>query len=432
VNSVPGDTAALGVGLVWSPALDPLCRGRLVDVVEVEPETLWLRTPDGGFTSYARPALAHLPQPKLLHGVAGPVGGTCLPIAGHAETLAGDIAALKPAMVSDHLSLTHFTPSAGEAPAFAGFLLPPLQSSAGVRLAAANIRRRQAMLGDTPFAVETPVSYLPPAPGEWPDGAFVAAVIEAANCGLLLDLHNVLCNARNGRQSVRDFCAALPLERVWELHLAGGEAEAGFWLDAHAGLADDELMELAAWLVPQLPGLRAIIFEIVAERIPAVGLDAIAGQLEAMRRVWETRGSAPRHERLAGPAPTADPEIGPGGWERLLGAALLGQPEPPLGASMAQWRRGAAPALDLYQKLAGEARASAVAAGAPLTTRALLKAHGGAGTRRLLADFWRGAPPGRLTIDEARSFLRYVAAAQPDCPGLSSAIEADAAMLGGL
>jgi uncharacterized protein (UPF0276 family) len=83
---------------------------------------------------------------------------------------------------------------------------------------------------------ETPVSYLPPAPGEWPDGAFVAAVAEAADCGILLDLHNALRNARNGRQSVPAFCDALSPERVWELHLAGGERESGFHLDAHAGL----------------------------------------------------------------------------------------------------------------------------------------------------------------------------------------------------
>jgi hypothetical protein len=50
----------------------------------------------------------------------------------------------------------------------------------------------------------------------------------------------------------------------------------------------------------------------------------------------------------------------------------------------------------------------------------------------VLADFWRGAPPGRLTVDEARSFLRYLAATPLDCPGLASAMEADAAMLGGL
>ena len=46
---------------------------------------------------------------------------------------------------------------------------------------------------------------------------------DAADCGILLDLHNVLCNARNGRQSVAAFCYTLPLKRVWELHLAGGE-----------------------------------------------------------------------------------------------------------------------------------------------------------------------------------------------------------------
>ncbi len=434
MTSAPNPPAELGVGLVWWPALDPLCRAGagLVDVIEVEPEAYWLPAPGGGFDSYLPQDLVDRPQPKLLHGVGGVLAGTCPPPPGHDAALARDIAALRPAIVSDHLNLTHFRPQTDDEPIFAGFMLPPLQSVAGVALAAANIRRRQAAAGGVPVAVETPVSYLPPAPGEQQDGAFVAAVIEAAGCGLLLDLHNLLCNARNGRQGVRDYCAALPLERVWELHLAGGEAEAGFWLDAHAGVAEAELMELAAWLVPQLPNLSAMVFEIVPERVDAIGLDAVAGQLQAMRGLWERRGAAavarPRNT-LAADGPAIDPET----WERMLGAALVGAPHFHVAGALADWWAACEPGLDLYRTLAGEARASAVAAAAPQTTRALLASRGGGATRRILADFWRVAPPGQMAIDEARSFLRYLTETQADSGlALVNAIEADASLLGGL
>ena len=125
-----------------------------------------------------------------------------------------------------------------------------------------------------------------------PDGDFVAEVAEAADCGILLDLHNVLCNARNGRQSVEAFCDAIPLDRVWEIHLAGGVSERGFWLDAHSGLVEPVLMDLVADLIPRLPALGAIIFEIMPEFIPATGLTAIGKVLGQLNDLWSARPSA--------------------------------------------------------------------------------------------------------------------------------------------
>ncbi len=114
----------------------------------------------------------------------------------------------------------------------------------------------------------------------------MAAVAEDADCGILLDLHNLLCNARNGGESVAAFCEALPLERVWEIQLAGGELERGFFTDAHSGLVEPELMEVAATLTASLPNLQAVTFEIMPERVAEVGLNAIARQLGAMQDLW--------------------------------------------------------------------------------------------------------------------------------------------------
>lgn len=420
----------LGVGLVWWPALDPLCRPGegLVDVIEIEPEAFW-RPTLAGMRSDLAGAVAHLAQPKLLHGIGSVLGGACPPPAGYAAAFAGEIDELQPAFVSAHLSVTHYQPRPGAAPVFAGFMLPPLQGAAGMATAAANIGAWRAGLGGVPLAVETPVSYLPPAPGEWPDGAFMAAVLESADCGLLLDLHNLLCNARNGRQAVRDACRQLPLERVWELHLAGGEDMRGFYLDAHSGVADAELMALAAWLLPQLPNLRAIVFEIGPERVEQVGLAAIARQLGALRDLWETRGRrvAPAKRRRA---PTdAGPPIDPETWERWLGLTIAELPAPALASALAAWAEAATPGLELYRLLCGEARASAVAVAAPATTRALLTERGGAAARALLAEFWRGCPPGFMVIEEAQAFLGYLAARRDLGPALAAAADADRAAL---
>ena len=425
------DARGLGVGVVWWPPLDALCRPSegLIDVIEAEPEAFWIpMRSGGGFRSVLGDALAHLPQPKLLHGVGAPVGGTCPPPDGHAAAFARDVAALRPRFVSEHLSFRLFREHRDAPAVAAGFLLPPLQSARGMRTAARNIRERRAALGGIPLAAETPVSYLPPAPGEWPDGAFVAAVAEAADCGILLDLHNVLCNARNGRQSVAAFCDALPRERVWELHLAGGERESGFHLDAHAGLIDPELWEIAASLVPRLPRLQAIVFEMMPERVADVGLAAIGKQLGRMHDLWNLRGrdAAANAGRSA---PTGAVPLAPETWETLLGCACNGRALPPLDAEMTAWWRAAAPSVDLYRTLVGEGRASAVSAAAPRTVRLLLGQGGEAATRGMLAAFWHQSPPGYTAGDEARALFRFLAATHSALPGLAEAMASDAAVL---
>jgi uncharacterized protein len=420
---------ALGVALMWWPELDPLCRNGegLVDAIEVEPETFWAPASQERATrSHLGAAVAHLPQPKLLHGVAAPLGGVCGAPSDHAELFARDVALIHPQFVSEHLSFTHFRPQPGSKEIFSGFMLPPSYSSASVALAAGNIRRRRAALGGIPIAVETSVDYLPAVPGAWPPGEFVAAVAEDADCGILLDLHNVMCNARNGGVSVAAFCEALPLERVWEIHLAGGELERGFFTDAHSGLVEPELMEAAAMLMASLPNLQAVTFEIMPERVAQVGLNAIARQLGAMQDLWST-GAAPRdHVQKDGrPRPPTDPPIDPETWERLLGCAILGLPWPTVDSGISSWLTSAAPAIDLYRGLVGEGRAGAVTIAAPSTIRLILKERGEDGARRLLGDFWRGSAPSTSAVEEAHGFLRFLAAIDPAPAGLGVAMRAD-------
>ena len=46
------------------------------------------------------------------------------------------------------------------------------------------------------------------------DGAFVARIAEEADCGILLDLHNIYCNERNGRITLDAFLADLPMNNL--------------------------------------------------------------------------------------------------------------------------------------------------------------------------------------------------------------------------
>ena len=158
-----------------------------------------------------------------------------------------------------------------------------------------------------------------------PDGAFAAEVAEAADCGILLDLHNLLCNERNGRQSVAEFCNSIPLERCGRFTWPAEKRRGGFWVDAHSGLVEPALMEIVASIVPQLPALRAIIFEIIPDYIAAVGLAPIGTMLGELNDLWLAHASngcrALDRSDAIEPAELAD-MVTPDMWEMALGAAV--------------------------------------------------------------------------------------------------------------
>ena len=242
----------LGVGMTFSSALLSYLQRRpeALDFVELEPQTLWLADDaiNGPFFEYA-PALALLEgieQRVLVHSVGVPLGGRRKPSPSQMALLNATAKKLNSPWVSEHLSV------GGTPHCSSGFFLPPLQTDEGVVTATNNIRRFAKGI-DRPVAIETGVSYFKRKPFEMPDGEFVAQIAEAADCGILLDLHNLYCNEKNGRCDISSFMTEIPLDRVWEVHLAGGELRDGIWLDSHCGSMPDDLFRASKEISAHCP-----------------------------------------------------------------------------------------------------------------------------------------------------------------------------------
>jgi hypothetical protein len=77
-----------------------------------------------------------------------------------------------------------------------------------------------------------------------PEQAFVAEVLEAADCGLLLDVNNVFVSARNHGFDPIDYLDAMPADRVFQMHLAGHLDRGRYLHDNHGGHVCDEVWEL--------------------------------------------------------------------------------------------------------------------------------------------------------------------------------------------
>lgn len=457
-GSRPGaELPELGVGITFSSAIEPIlaARGDLVDCVEFEPQTTWLPTgaidatsvtdatgaPAAGDADAGRfrrlPEIAdhlrRLPYPKLVHSIGLPVGGTAAHDPEQIRLLREELAEFDPPWVTDHLSFDRTAEHA------AGFFLPPCQTDAGAQVAVESIRTLRAAL-DRPFAFETGVNYLAPRPSEQGDGEFVAGIAAAADCGILLDLHNVYTNAVNGRQPLDGYIAALDLERVWEVHLAGGFVKDGYWLDAHSGPMPLDLVDQARQVVASLPNLKAIVFEIYPAFVAEVGIDEISRQLELVRELWDVRGTAATPDasrpvvdaQAASPAPAAaadttgpDHPPTPPEWERELGALVAGrEPAGELGRSL-EGDGGVA----LLQMLSLEFRASMISNNLRRTSRLLMLAVGEEVFRMFLAEYRRRVPPQVFAASEARAFGGFLRDLGVGVPQLMEVLDFELATL---
>lgn len=423
----------LGVGAVYVSGLEPLFEPLhpLLQVMEIEPQTL--RIPS---ISACRPDVLHptamawlqnIEVHKILHGVGNPVGGSVPPDEQSAKALARTAGDLAAAWTSEHLNFMHVADS--ESRIYnTGMMMPTLQTIGGAKVAASNIKRLKGAL-KVPFAVETPVNYLRPQPRELADGSFFAHVVERADCGILLDLHNLWCNERNGRQSVSDFLASIPLNRVWEIHFAGGFEYKGYWLDAHSGPVPAALIELAENLVPRLHNLRAIIYEILPAHVLLFGIDRIQKELEILHSLWDRRPSR------ASPSSAQGPEfecVGPSetefheaaSWERRL-ASLTRFQGPSASGPYDSDSLAADPGIGLLKDLIWQFRAGAIVDVLPRTSRLLSKKEYSALFRGLLSRHFASTATSLQGFDEGIRFAESLRAQCGPFHGLETALSDD-------
>jgi uncharacterized protein len=397
----------LGVGIVYSPLLARVLDLALVDVLEIEPQVFWHSTGDPvapvrvDFDIFAE--LRAMPQHKLVHSVSLPVGNSRPHDPRALELLRQSIAALDAPYASEHLSFNQFEDS--NSSRWTSFLLPPVQTEESVENAASRIDEMRCAVG-VPVAFETGVNYLRPQPDELSDGLFLRKVAEAADCGILLDLHNLLTNERNGRGSLKAVLSEIPLERVWEIHLAGGMEYRGYWLDSHSSRIEDELFSVTAELVGQCPNLRAMVFEIMDEYIDQRSGAALRDDVRRLRCLWNERVLSGVVGIQEPSRPASSPSSAPAGLRRreaTLGALVLGRPprdpEP---------RVASDPGAALYADLVAALREGTLYKAVPFLIRLLLVSIGHPATMEVIGTFGRHRPPEPFGADEAQHFISYV------------------------
>ena len=124
-------------------------------------------------------------------------------------------------------------------------LMPIPFTEEAVRYVAGRVRRVQNLLGRR-IALEN-VSYYAPADKAMDEADFILAVLDEADCDLMLDINNIVVNSINHRYDAREFMLRMPAERIRYFHLAGHYVEAeDLRIDTHGAPVGDPAWALLA------------------------------------------------------------------------------------------------------------------------------------------------------------------------------------------
>jgi len=232
-NTYPVHGAGLGLrrGLIDKLMADPPAD---VDFMEVAPEN-WIRV--GGKLGRKFRFFTER-YPFVLHGLSLSIGAPS-PLN---EELLHDVRSFMDEhgieFYSEHLSYCGDDGQLYD-------LMPIPFTEEAARYVAGRIRRAQDILGRR-MAVEN-VSYYTPTATCMTEAEFTRAVLDEADCDLLLDINNIVVNSINHKYDAKEFMLAMPQERIKYFHLAGHYVEAeDLRIDTHGAAVSEQSWQLLA------------------------------------------------------------------------------------------------------------------------------------------------------------------------------------------
>jgi uncharacterized protein (UPF0276 family) len=152
---------------------------------------------------------------------------------------------------------------------FYGFQASTYMWSSPLQFSRAEVERvagRAAALQDRlkmPLLHENAFYYAPFPGSEIEEAEFIATLAERAQTHLLLDLHNIYSNSMNFAGYDRwKFLRTIPLDRVIEIHIAGGQHLEDWYHDFHNHPVPDGVWEMLEYVLARAPKLEAVTLEV--------------------------------------------------------------------------------------------------------------------------------------------------------------------------
>jgi hypothetical protein len=236
-------------GLLWRPALAAGILENLdrIDLIEV--------IADGYFDAPKQEIEALRTMganvPLVLHGVSMGLASAAPVEKKRIERMARLIDRVRPDHWSEHLA---FVRGGGVE---IGHLAAPPRTQATIEGTAENLARVARVTG-MPL-IENVATLIDPPASTCSEADWIRSIARETGAGLLLDLHNLYANAINFGSDPAELLGSLPLERVREVHLAGGRWLRGRLLDDHLHAVPDPVFDLLSLLGARAPNLDVIV-----------------------------------------------------------------------------------------------------------------------------------------------------------------------------
>jgi hypothetical protein len=243
------DCTHIGHGIGLRPKhYAAVLEGRRADWFEVISENFMVR----GGRPLAVLERVRADTPVVLHGVSLSIGSTDPLELAYLDDLVRLIARIEPAWVSDHLCW------GSHGRRYAHDLLPLPYTEEAIDHVVGRVREVQDRLGRR-ILLENVSSYLAYRHSTMPEWAFVAAVAERADCGILLDVNNVFVSATNHGFRAEDYLDGLPGDRIGQIHLAGHSDHGTHLLDTHDAPVRSEVWALYRSAVRRFGALPTLV-----------------------------------------------------------------------------------------------------------------------------------------------------------------------------
>ncbi|MGJ5752652.1 hypothetical protein FB563_0754 [Streptomyces puniciscabiei] len=220
----------LGTGIGWRPEIaDAVERMPGIDWVEVVAENVCPGHLPASLLRLRERGVTVIP-----HGVSLGLGGADRPDEARLAALAERAEALGSPLVTEHIAFVRAGGPLTASPRLeAGHLLPVPRTRDALDVLCENVRIAQDAL-PVPLALEN-IAALFSWPGEeLTEGEFLSELVERTGVRLLIDVANLHTNHVNRGEDPAEALAALPVEAIAYVHVAGGFERDGVWHDSHA------------------------------------------------------------------------------------------------------------------------------------------------------------------------------------------------------
>lgn len=218
------------------------------DFLEIAPEN-WM-----GFGGKHAKKLKQFSEqyPMLCHGLSLSIGGLHPINVDFVKKIRQFLDQHQVVAYSEHLSYTN---DGG----YLYDLLPIPMTTDAVNYVVQRVQQVQDILGRR-LVLENVSTYAMPN-AEMSEAEFVAAVVQQADCELLLDINNVYVNSINHGTDAKAFIQAMPAERVRYLHIAGHYVESEqLLIDTHGSDVCTQVWDLLNYSYQHL-GVKPTLLE---------------------------------------------------------------------------------------------------------------------------------------------------------------------------